>query len=140
MCCIAEIAMTVFGVLTLIKGQFMLSRSKVVVGRPAYAIGLILALTFPISMGIGFIVGFVMVLKLGRQPTADELLKLGGIDGIVVLLCLATSLAVALAYGKPQQPKSSPFSPGGTMTPFPPADPNNPYSPPQSTNDPPNLR
>lgn len=36
MLCIVEIAMSVFGIITLVKGTIAFSRSRVVTGAPAY--------------------------------------------------------------------------------------------------------
>jgi hypothetical protein len=45
LCCIAEIAMFVFGIIALVKGSFKLSANKVVQGGPARVIGVILLLS-----------------------------------------------------------------------------------------------
>jgi len=57
MCCIVEIVMSIVGIFALIKGRVALTRSLVVVGAPAYAIGILLTLTFPLLFGIGLLFG-----------------------------------------------------------------------------------
>ena len=57
MCCIAEIAMVIMGIVTLVKGSFMVSRTRVVRGAPAYVIGAILVAVLPTALVVGFLVG-----------------------------------------------------------------------------------
>lgn len=48
-----EIVMLIFGIITLIRGRFLLFRTKEVRGWPARAIGVILILPMPASFSIG---------------------------------------------------------------------------------------
>ena len=94
MCLIAEIAMTIFGIITLAKGKFSFTRNRVVKGIPAYAIGIILTATFPILIGVGFIIGFVMtILAHGRQPDMQQLKTIGfflEIGSVLVILLIVS--------------------------------------------------
>lgn len=64
MCCLVEIGMFVFGIVTLVKGRFQLSRTKVVVGAPAYVIGAILTAVLPV------VLAFCSNLQFARMATA----------------------------------------------------------------------
>lgn len=100
MCCIAEIAMSVFGLVTLIRGQFSLSRSKVVRGTPAYIIGGLLLSTLPIALGLGMVIGFVLAARTGQPPTIEEMAPYGIVDVVVVVVILAAVLTVALSTAR----------------------------------------
>lgn len=132
-CCIAEIAMFVFGITTLAKGSFILSRKRVVRGAPAYIIGIILISVIPAALGIGFIAGFVIALRTGQQPTREQLAPLQFIDTLVVLTALIAVLAIGFATGKEPAKKrvATPLGPPPNPS-FTPTDPNNPYASPQS--------
>lgn len=132
-CCIAEIAMFIFGIMTLAKGSFTLSRNRVVRGAPAYVIGAILTAVLPVVLGIGFAIGFFIAAK-GGNPQDMKIGPLAAVDPIVVLLALVAVLAIGLATGKePQKRKSTsaPFA-GGPTPQLRPVDPNNPYASPQT--------
>ncbi len=78
LCLIAEIAMTIFGIITLVKGKFSFTQNRVVKGIPAYAIGIILTATFPVLFCGGFIIGIIMtILAHGRQPDIQQVKMIG---------------------------------------------------------------
>jgi hypothetical protein len=78
LCLIAEIAMAIFGIITLVKGKFSLTQNRVVKGIPAYVIGIILTATFPVILCVGFFAGIVMtILAHGRQPDVQQLKMIG---------------------------------------------------------------
>jgi hypothetical protein len=133
MCCLAEIGMLVFGVITLVKGTFQFSRARIVRGAPAYAIGVILLLPLPVAFGIGAVIGAVVAARTGHAPTAQDLGPYGAIDVALVLLSLLASLVIALTTAQPadQQVLSLDMPPdGGPLNRT--IDPNNPYAVPQN--------
>lgn len=56
---VLEIAMTVLGIVTLVKGQIEFVGGKVVRGAPAYTVGALLSLTCPLVLLAGFVFGLV---------------------------------------------------------------------------------
>ncbi len=72
MCCIVEVATLIMGIMALVKGEVTIFSGKVVRGAPAYIIGLILASTLPIALGLGVLVG-VMAVQNGGNPNANPL-------------------------------------------------------------------
>jgi hypothetical protein len=91
LCLIAEITMTIFGIITLAKGKFSFTRNRIVKGIPAYVIGIILIATFPVILSAGFITGVVMtILAHGRQPDMQHLKTIG------VFLELGSVLVISL--------------------------------------------
>ncbi|HEX7449146.1 MAG TPA: hypothetical protein VF306_16450 [Pirellulales bacterium] len=137
MCCFVEVGMFVFGIITLVKGRFQLSRTKVVVGAPAYAIGAILTAVLPVALMIGVIVGLAVFAQAGAAPgegiNAQQRIAYGSVDAGVVLVALVAVMAIAFATAKEaaKKPRATPFG-AGSLPPTAPPDPNNPYSAPQS--------
>jgi len=132
MCCFVEIAMTIWGIVTLATGKFTLAKNKIVTGGPAYSVGVILTATFPVAFGLGLVVGFVIVAQGGNPQ--EDMLKYAWIDAVVVLALLGLAFAVAIPNAKdPNQQLGAPGQPWNTgPTSFPPADPNNPYQSPHT--------
>ncbi len=135
MCLIAEIVMTIFGIVTLVKGKFTLSRNKIVTGPPAYAIGVLLTATLPLLLVVGLVVGVVIGFNAAahHQPMPD-MSKFAVFDFAGVGLVLLGVVLIAASCGKPPQRKPLVnFDDVAAPRSFPPPDPNNPYSPPYSS-------
>jgi hypothetical protein len=136
MLCAAEIGMLVFGIITLVKGRFKLSRRKVVVGGPAYLIGVLLILPLPIALVIGIALGTSQAASGGAVNLSDtnQMLKYAGIEFAVVICLLLTAIVVAAVTGKDpatlEGPGQYPYSPNAPRGPG--QDPGNPYSPPRN--------
>ncbi|GIW98022.1 MAG: hypothetical protein KatS3mg111_1355 [Pirellulaceae bacterium] len=140
MCCLVEIAMTVWGIVTLVQGRFFLTRDKIVRGTWAYVIGGLLTATLPVVLGLGFFVGLVLTVIRGREPTVEELLPLSILDVVVVTVILSAVVVIAVMKGKPVGPESTPTqSEVGPPVP-PPVDTNNPYQSPSPRPDAPRDR
>lgn len=131
-CCIAEIAMFVFGIITLVKGTFQVSRNRVVTGPPAYLIGAILVGVLPLAVVIGLILGFLFAMRNGGPPNANQLQPFMGIDAAVVLLAFVAVMVIGFTTGKPKQQAPAPRTGPAVNPPYRPADPNNPYAAPQA--------
>jgi|SRR5215469_14146232 len=130
-CCIAEIAMFVFGIMTLVKGRFVLSRDRVVEGPPAYLIGAILVGTLPTIVLIAFVLGIMIALRTGRPPVAQDVQPYAGIEIVVSLVSIAAVVTIGyLSTNSKQKRKTS--RPPVASPPYRPADPNNPYASPQA--------
>ncbi|GIW56491.1 MAG: hypothetical protein KatS3mg082_2895 [Nitrospiraceae bacterium] len=140
MCCIAEIAMTFWGIVTLVQGRFFLTRNKIVRGAWAYVIGGLLTATLPVVLGLGFVIGFVLTVVRGREPTVEELLPLSILDIVVVTAILSAVVVIAVMTGKPVGPKSTPTQSDVEPPIPPPVDTNNPYQSPSPPPDSPRNR
>jgi hypothetical protein len=116
MCCIAEIAMLVFGIIALVKGKFSLTGSRVVRAVPARIIGVILLLPLVIGQGVSLAVITIQVSKLaaqGKQMSYEEGwqegMRLSGpltlVNGIITGVCLFAALGIAIGTAKPPKSK-----------------------------------
>src|SRR5262245_26629831 len=112
LCCIAEIAMFVFGILALARGRFTLTSSRVVQGGPARAIGILLLLPLTLGQGGGFVLGALKGFEKGtkRQQFGPEdiraletplLILNAGTTGVVLLVVVV----IALINAQPAPPK-----------------------------------
>ena len=111
LCCIGEIASFVFGILALVRGQFTLTRNRVVQGGSARAIGVLLL--FPLILGQGGEVVYAAIwfaqhgmnanqggFNIGNVP--DELRTAALIINLVGAgVPLLAALIIALATAKP---------------------------------------
>jgi len=123
-CCILQIAMTVFGITTLVKGEFKVGADKVVLGPMAYVIGLILASTLPLAFGTAFCLGFFFAAAQEEMPAWVNF-----IEAFIVIGIGATVGVLGLAFGGPESDRL-PFHANDELPPLgPPKDPNNPYAP-----------
>jgi hypothetical protein len=111
-CCFAEIAMFVFGVIALVKGSFSLSRSRVVKDVPARVIGAVLLLPLPVGQGIGFLWGLAIGMEKGakgQQVTAEDIRPIEKtltiINVAVASVCLVAAVAIAVATAQPAKKK-----------------------------------
>lgn len=121
MLCILEIAMTVMGIMALIKGEVKLSKNKVVRAPMAYIIGVILTATFPIALMIGLGIGFYYGANGQELPMAAVLID------VVVIAIMGASAAV-LAFTTAENPQNQFVADKGAIGGGP-KDPNNPYAP-----------
>ena len=74
LCLLVEIGITIWGIVTIIRARISVTSSKVVVGMPARAIGIVMTLTLPVVFGIGVIIGVVMASR-GGVVRAEDLQK-----------------------------------------------------------------
>ena len=100
---VMAIAMLVFGIIALVRGQFTLTRNKVVTGVPARIIGFILLLPLPLMLASGLLIGIVFGIQ-GKQPRMQD------IQGTAVLLEIGIILgrmliAVVIAAVTARPPK-----------------------------------
>ncbi len=98
MCCLLEMAISIYGIYTLITGQMVIGGGRYCYGTPARIAGGIFAATFPLALGTGIVVG-VLIFARGQIPR-DEMsntrLLATGSDAMVALLCVGAGLALAL--------------------------------------------
>jgi hypothetical protein len=109
MCCVAEIAMFVFGIIALVKGKFSLTGSRIVHQVPARIIGVILLLPLIIGQGVGFAIGFAKGAEFaakGKEFSFHDAMSLQGpilaVNGIVTGVSLLAALGIAIGTAKPK--------------------------------------
>jgi hypothetical protein len=132
--CILEIVMLVFGIITLVKGAFKLTRKKVVTGGPAYVVGVLLILPLPLALATGFAIGVMHGLQGGAPMDPELLRKAAAVEWSIIVIMLISALVVALVSAKPPQPPQDQFGPNA---PYSPLDPGNPYASPGDQSRPP---
>jgi hypothetical protein len=95
------IAMFVFGIIAFVKGEFKLTRNRVVRRGPAYAIGALLILPFPLSFAIGFAYG--VMARAGHQQLDVKQLqeKTAPIEVGLDVVCLLAALIIAAVTAQP---------------------------------------
>lgn len=137
MCCIAEIAMLIFGIVTLVRGEFALSRTSVVSPPAAYFVGVLLTAPLPVAFSIGIIVGIVGAANGNPNVAADYRTEIAVMEAGIMAFFLVTAFIVAFLNAGPRRPKDT-FLPHDEFQPSPgstpPKDPNNPYAPPTTDN------
>jgi hypothetical protein len=112
MCCIAQIAMFVFGIIALVKGKFALTGSRIVDNVPARIIGVILIL--PLAMGL--LALLIILLFFGAQFTANgeqfsiqSTMSLSGPLAVVnvglTIISLLTAFGIAIGTSKSRKSK-----------------------------------
>jgi len=111
MCCIAEIASLVFGIITLATGKFRLTRNKVVYGAPARIVGGLLVAPLPVALAVGMLYGIVIVAGKGggqtdilHPPTAMVIAEV-----MIFLVFFSAAMIVAMVNAGP--PKRKPRRP-----------------------------
>lgn len=114
-CCLLELASFACGVVLLVRGQMTFTSTRLVQGRPARAIGVLLMLPLFLSQGGELLCGLIWALQQALQNRPPQslreilqelqpilLIHLAG-DGIPLLL----ALLVAVLYARPAAPQSS---------------------------------
>ena len=132
-CLLAEIGMTILGIVTLIRGRVTVIRDREVRGIPAYVVGVLLLGTYPTIFATAFTAGVIAALT----GNVDKATQIGAACefGSVVLILVASSV-IAFVWGRrpgempPQPPANWDALSPGSGQPTPPMDPKNPYAPP----------
>jgi hypothetical protein len=71
MCCIAEIAAFVFGIIAIVKGRFSLTRNRVVQGAPARVIGVLLMMPLILGQGGELVYGAAIGARRGFERARE---------------------------------------------------------------------
>jgi hypothetical protein len=99
MCC--DIILLILGIVVLVKGQVLLTRTKEVRGTPARIIGVILLLPLPLSFFAGLLLGALLVSQ-GKPVNESEIQGIVPFLGpAIIALCLFAAIAIAIAYAQP---------------------------------------
>jgi hypothetical protein len=98
---VCEIILLLFGIVTMIRGKFLLSRGREVRGAMARIIGLILVLPFPLSFMLLFIASLILTVQ-GKAINEANLRMMGTVIELsMVALCFVSAIALAAAVAKP---------------------------------------
>jgi hypothetical protein len=103
-----SIAMLIFGIIALVRGQFTLTRTKVVSGVPARVIGVILLLPLPLMLAGGLLIGVVLGMQ-GKQPRPEDiqgpavLLEVG-----IILGCMLIAVIIGAVTARPPKRRRLP--------------------------------
>lgn len=89
------IGLFILGIVTLVRGRFDFSPTKVAQGAPAYIAGVILLLPFPLAFGVGLIIGIVFATQ-GRFLVPEDQIWLGLVEVGISLGCLGLALLICL--------------------------------------------
>lgn len=96
-----QIIMLLFGIYTLIRGRFLLTRASEVRGWPARIIGLVLIAPWPLAFLIGMMLG-AMILAQGKSVAGrDFQLTAGFLEFGIVVFCLILAIGIAKVYAQP---------------------------------------
>lgn len=98
MLCALEIAMLVFGIMSLVNGKLTLDKKTGLRGTPAYLAGFLLLLPMPLAMVGGFMVGFNAA-QQGRSFEEDQWLIIA-IEAGATLTILVMVLLLCAAVGE----------------------------------------
>jgi hypothetical protein len=96
------IAFAVFGIIALVKGEFYLTRNRVVRAVPARIIGVTPLLPLPLQIVVGAFLGVVFVAK-GQQVDVNdpEFQRTANVLGAIIIVgCLLAAILVAVATAK----------------------------------------
>jgi hypothetical protein len=95
------IAMLIFGIIAFVKGEFKLTRNRVVRRGPAYAIGAMLILPLPLSFGVGLVYGAMLTARHEQLDVKQLSEKLAPIELGIDVFCLLVALTIAAVTAKP---------------------------------------
>jgi hypothetical protein len=113
-CCALELAVFFFGIISL-TGEFPITRSKVVRGKPAFIVGILLIVPFPAAVGINLLIKSIVIAETGEPPGRDgNFIELGAFA-----VCLAAALVVALVAHKHPKDHACASPPNGASPPVP---------------------
>ncbi len=99
LCCIAELACMIFGIIALVKGEFKLSANRVVRSGPARIIGALLLIPFVIGVGGEVLIGGAAGLNAaqqGKQFDAKDFQE-KNVTTIVVIHVIGSAIPLLIA-------------------------------------------
>ena len=113
LCCGAEIGIFIFGIITLVKGNFTLSRSRVIQGAPARVVGALLLVPLIVGQGGELIMGMMWGIEKGmkgealnfqdavKEATKDIQTKALILNAFAVSVPLLVVMVIALSTARP---------------------------------------
>ncbi len=128
-----EIALTVYGIVIVVRNRYKVGKTAEVTGTPARVIGIVMLATLPMALVVGFIAGAAYVVITGHPPKEMLWFALGDVGVIIFVLVLVTILSSV--YKQPigaateSAQAFAPLQPGDVEFGAPP-DPENPYASP----------
>jgi hypothetical protein len=119
----AELGLTIYGLIALIRGQFSIGKARVVTGWQGRVLGAICMSVLPIAFAIGLIYGIVMVMN-GVDITQQSTISLIWIDLVGIASVLLPVWILGPIFFRAQQRNASgSVSPAFASS----IDPQNPY-------------
>jgi hypothetical protein len=107
MCCIAEIIVSIYGIVVLFTGKIAIGAGRYCYGTPARLAGGIFTATFPLAFLAVFLYGAVAganAANSGQALDVQQIQVIGtGINIGVFLVCLIGGLVVAFANSEPKR-------------------------------------
>lgn len=97
----AEIGLLIMGIYAVVTGKMTLSKTRVIRGTPARALGVVAILPLPLSFAIGLIVGVMMVAQGQSVNTGSNRWVFAGIEATIVVVCVIAIYAIGGRYAGP---------------------------------------
>lgn len=99
--------MLIFGIIALIRGRYLLFRTREVRGWPARIVGIFLIMPFPLSLLAGMVLGAVY-LAMGKSVDDPDFLLAAQVgEFVIVFLCFVLAIIIAMHYSEPIRKKRS---------------------------------
>src|SRR5690349_21176263 len=100
---IAQIALVVWGIIVLVRGQVAFSQNRIVLGAKARIIGALLILPWPLAIGIAMVYAMVQVaggkeIEEKSLTPAATLILIGSYAA-----CLLTAIILGMLWGNPRK-------------------------------------
>lgn len=96
----AQIGLLIYGIITLIKGQYSMGKGKKVVGSKARVLGVVCVVPLPLSALVGIVIGLLRFESLSDNQFSA---MVSGIE-VAILVCAITALVLlAKTYYREQQ-------------------------------------
>ncbi len=126
------LALTIWGIVILVKRKVSLTKQKICTGGPAIAIGALFVGIFPISLAVGIVIGIVLV-ATGADPAFLMDYAIFFDLGVLALIVI-TAFVIASIYGRSEEElnrqKLAQNRPAGSKPNFQPSNSSNPFEPP----------
>jgi hypothetical protein len=102
-----QIVMLIFGIITLIRGRFLLTRAKEVRGWPARIIGILVIAPLPICFMFGLVLGAFLA-TMGKSFDDNDIRpSIQIVDVAIVASCFLSAIGIAIYFAEPIGKKRS---------------------------------
>jgi hypothetical protein len=101
----AEIGLIIFAIITMVRGKLVLTKNRVVTGVPARLLAIFGFLPLPLSLVIGFALGFFLIAT--GQPIDQTRARIIGavVELGIIALCVAAVYGIGLMIARPPEPE-----------------------------------
>ena len=126
-----QLALTIYGIVALVRGKFSLGRNKQIVGSKARILGGICAATLPLAFAIGLTIGILAGMGVLPMPSQGAMLIF---DWGIIILTIILIYTLGNRFYREQMSESFSAEPDPLATPAPQyysvVDPTNPFASP----------